>query len=231
MNLFESTKEPKLYQQIAAKIAEQIRNREYLPSERLPSERMLAEQLNISRATVREAIIALEILGYVEIRMGAGIYVLDSPMLHADINIETSTRNEVTPNEFIEIRLLVEPEFTEIATINATREDLESFKKLQAATERINSLKDHYYFDKKFHLLIAESTKNPLSRNIMKQIWESAEQSQIPTNFNKHYVTKRTWDLSVQEHKEIINAILARDPKLARHMMYKHLVSVLLRLH
>src|SRR5699024_3412053 len=169
MNLFESTKEPKLYQQIATKIAEQIRNREYLPSERLPSERMLAEQLNISRATVREAIIALEILGYVEIRMGAGIYVLDSPMLHADINIETSTRNEVTPNEFIEIRLLVEPEFTEIATINVTREDLESFKKLQAATERINSLKDHYYFDKKFHLLIAESTKNPLARNIMKQ--------------------------------------------------------------
>lgn len=230
MNLFETSKEQKLYQQIATKIARQIQLKTYLPGERLPSERTLAEQLDISRATVREAIIALEILGYVEIRMGAGIFVLDSPMLHSDINIETSTRNEITPHEFIEIRLLVEPEFAELAAQNATREDLESFKKLQAATERINSLKDHYYFDKKFHLLIAESTKNPLARNIMKQIWESAEQSVMPTNFNKHYVTKRSWDISVQEHKEIISAILARDAKLARHTMYNHLVGVLLRL-
>lgn len=230
MNLFNTSKEQKLYQQIATQIAEQIQQKKYLPGERLPSERMLAEKLDISRATVREAIIALEILGYVEIRMGAGIYVLDSPMLHADINIETSTRNEITPNEIIEIRLLVEPEFTELAALYATREDLESFKKLQAATERINSLNDHYYFDKKFHLLIAESTKNPLARNIMKQIWESAERSVMPTHFNKHYVTKRSWDLSVKEHQEIINAILVRDAKLARHMMYKHLTGVLLRL-
>lgn len=230
MNLFESAKEQKLYQQIATKIAEQIQQKKYLPGERLPSERMLAEQLDISRATVREAIITLEILGYVEIKMGAGIYVLDSPMLHRDISIETSTRNEITPNEFIEIRLLVEPEFAAQAAQNATKEDLESFKKLQAATERIHHLKDHYYFDKKFHLLIAESTKNPLARNTMKQMWESAEESVMPKNFNKHYVTKHSWDLSVKEHQEIINAILARDPKLARYTMYNHLVGVLLRL-
>ncbi len=230
MNLFETAKEQKLYQQIATKIAEQIQQKKYLPGERLPSERTLAEQLNISRATVREAIIALEILGYVEIKMGAGIYVLDSPLLHRDIHIETSIRNEITPNEFIETRLLVEPEFAELASQNATKDDLEAFKKLQAATERIKSLKDHYYFDKKFHLLIAESTKNPLAKNIMKQMWESAEQSVMPTNFNKHYVTKHSWDISVEEHQEIINAILTRNHKLARHTMYTHLVGVLLRL-
>ena len=231
MNLFESSKEKKLYQQVATTIAKQIKEKTYLPGDRLPSERTLAEQLDISRATVREAIIALEILGFVEIRMGAGIYVLDSPIHHSDLSIESSTRNEITPNEFIEIRLLVEPDFAELAAKNATPEDLEDFRKLQAAIERINSLQDHYYFDKKFHLLIAESTKNPLAKNIMKQIWESAEQSLMPTNFNKHYVTKHSWDLSVQEHKAIINAILLREEKLARHAMYSHLTGVLLRLH
>lgn len=230
MNLFESSKEKKLYQQVASTLAKQIQQKEYLPGERLPSERTLAEKLDISRATVREAIIALEILGFVEIRMGAGIYVVESPTIHSDISIESSTKNEITPNELIEIRLLVEPEFAELATQNATQEDLEDFRKLQTATERINSLQDHYYFDKKFHLLIAEATKNPLARNIMKQIWESAEQSVMPTNFNKHYVTKHSWDISVYEHKEIINAILLRDKKLARHAMYSHLTGVLLRL-
>ncbi|MHC5224737.1 FadR/GntR family transcriptional regulator [Ignatzschineria sp. LJL83] len=229
MNLFDATKEQKLYQQIASKIAQQIQQKEYLPGERLPSERALADQYSISRATVREAVIALEILGYVEIKMGAGIYVVNANPIQ-DINIENSTQHEVTPNELIDIRLLVEPEFAALAAKNASPKDIESFKSLQATAEKISDLNDHYYFDKKFHLLIAEATKNPLAKNIMQEIWQTAEQSVIPQNFNKHFVTKKFWDISLQEHKAVINAIIKGDEKLAEQTMYHHLVGVLLRL-
>ena len=68
----------RLYRQISDQICRLIDSGEYKPGERLPAERILAEQLNVSRPTVREALIALEVEGRVDIRGGAGVFVLDN---------------------------------------------------------------------------------------------------------------------------------------------------------
>ena len=73
----------KLYQQVAVTIADAIRAGRYVPGRRLPSERDLAEEFQVSRPTIREAMIALEIRGFIEARPGSGIYVTDAPPLEA----------------------------------------------------------------------------------------------------------------------------------------------------
>src|ERR1700682_6560915 len=66
----------RLYRQIADQMAALIEKGEYGPAQRLPPERDLAKQLGVSRPSVREALIALEVEGYVEVRVGSGVYVL-----------------------------------------------------------------------------------------------------------------------------------------------------------
>lgn len=230
MNLFEPSKDKKLYQEVAITIAQKLQNKEYLPGERLPSERTLAELLSVSRATIREAVIALEILGYVEIQTGSGIYVTHTPSIHKDLATSHQLQHDVTPYEFLELRLLIEPDFAAMAASEATESDIETLKQLKKDTEQIRSLREYYFFDKKFHHLIARLTKSSLANTITSSIWDKAEKSLIPANFNKHFVTRKSWEISLIEHNEIIDAIIEKDPKMAKNAMHSHLVRVMLRL-
>src|SRR2546429_7543186 len=69
----------RLYRQIADQIRALIRSREFAAGQRLPPERDLAKQLGVSRPSVREALIALEVESYVEVRVGSGVYVTRPP--------------------------------------------------------------------------------------------------------------------------------------------------------
>ena len=76
---FQSIEPRRLYRQIADQIRALIRTGEFKPGSRLPPERDLAKQLGVSRPSVREALIALEVEGLVEVRIGSGIYVRGRP--------------------------------------------------------------------------------------------------------------------------------------------------------
>ena len=78
MPSFEPVNVTRLYRMIANQIIERITRGQFLPGSRLPSERELSEQLSVSRTSVREALIALEIEGHVEVRVGSGVYVRES---------------------------------------------------------------------------------------------------------------------------------------------------------
>src|SRR3569623_1106472 len=77
----EAVEARRLYRQVADQLRSLIDSGEYAVGSRLPTERELAEQLKISRPTVREALIALEVEGRVRIRVGSGIYVSE-PAAH-----------------------------------------------------------------------------------------------------------------------------------------------------
>ena len=95
----------RLYRQIADQIAVLIEKGEYGPGERLPPERNLAKQLGVSRPSVREALIALEVEGYVEVRVGSGVYVLGlRPATPATLPADSG------PFELIRARWLIEAE-------------------------------------------------------------------------------------------------------------------------
>ena len=72
----EITEPRRLYQQLAADLKERIEQGVYLVGDKLPAERFIADEKNVSRTVVREAIIMLEVEGYVEVRKGSGIHVV-----------------------------------------------------------------------------------------------------------------------------------------------------------
>lgn len=65
----EITEPRRLYQQLAADLKERIEQGVYLVGDKLPAERFIADEKNVSRTVVREAIIMLEVEGYVEVRI------------------------------------------------------------------------------------------------------------------------------------------------------------------
>lgn len=74
----EITESRRLYQQLAAELKDRIEQGVYLVGDKLPAERFIADEKSVSRTVVREAIIMLEVEGYVEVRKGSGIHVISS---------------------------------------------------------------------------------------------------------------------------------------------------------
>src|SRR4051812_11590393 len=107
----------RLYRQIADQIAALIEKGEYGKGERLPPERDLARQLGVSRPSVREALIALEVEGYVEVRVGSGVYVLGA----RPAGVAEALPADSGPFELIKARWLIEAECAALAAKHATK--------------------------------------------------------------------------------------------------------------
>lgn len=100
----------------------------YNPGERLPPEREIAEMLDVTRTVVREALIMLEIKGLVEVRRGAGIYVLDNSGSQNTDSPDANVCNDAGPFELLQARQLLESNIAEFAALQATREDIDKAK-------------------------------------------------------------------------------------------------------
>src|ERR1700758_4600010 len=102
----------RLYRQIADQIRTLIRSKEFPTGARLPPERDLARQLGVSRPSVREALIALEVEGLVEVRIGSGIYVLGP---RANGEAATEVEAAMGPFELLRARWVIESECAALA--------------------------------------------------------------------------------------------------------------------
>ena len=115
----------RLYRQIAEQIRAAILAGKFLVGARLPAERDLAQQLGVSRPSVREALIALEVEGWVEVRTGSGIYVLDRSNQAKTAQIDAT---EWGPLELIRARRVVEGEIASLAALQAKKRDIEAMR-------------------------------------------------------------------------------------------------------
>src|ERR1700686_5084841 len=113
----------RLYRQIADQIRTLIRSREFPPGARLPPERDLARQLGVSRPSVREALIALEVEGLVEVRIGSGIYVLGAGNGH-DGEVQAASG----PFELLRARWIIEGECAALAAKSAKKSQIEAIE-------------------------------------------------------------------------------------------------------
>jgi len=213
------TGQRKLYQAIAEKIAGAIAEGRFPPGSRLPSERELAEDFAVSRPTIREAMIALEIRGLVEPRHGSGIYVTDAPPAGR------SPELDVGAFELIEARVLFEGE---AAALAATVIDESAVAELERLLDRMGPATGDSAVldaDRRFHLLIAEATGNSLVRSVVQMLWDVRERSPLCVNMferaRREGVTPRA-----DEHRLIVDALRARDPHRAREAMRAHLSRV-----
>lgn len=212
----------KLYQRIADAIAGAIREGVWTAGMRLPSERELAEEHGVSRPTIREAMIALEIRGMVETRHGAGIFVTGK-----SVDPSALAELDVGAFELMEARLLFE---ADAAALAATAIESDMLDQLEAALAQIASKEPGspaaFQADRRFHVLIAEATGNSIVRSVVEMLWKVRESSPLCIHIfakaMREGVTPR-----VDEHRLILDALRARNPQAARETMRKHLRRVI----
>src|SRR5438105_1956494 len=158
----------RLYRQLAARIATLIRDGTFTPGSRLPPERDLAERFDVSRASVREAVIALELSGQVEVRSGSGIYVL-APKQDVELPDE---RAGAGPFELLRARALVESEIAAAAAQHAQDADVDRiFAALQDLGRTLARYEENDLADRRFHLAIAEATGNSALVQVVTLFW------------------------------------------------------------
>ena len=209
----------RLYRQIADQIAALIETGEYGAGARLPPERDLARQLGVSRPSVREALIALEVEGYVEVRVGSGVYVigpapaLRSPPLPADSG----------PFELIRARWLIEAECAALAAKEATKTQIRS---MEEALDQMESERERGVMplssDRLFHLRIAEASGNSALALVVKTLWDQRT-GPLFLRLEHHFDTPELWGVAIKEHREIVAAIARHDATAARAAMRGHM--------
>jgi DNA-binding FadR family transcriptional regulator len=214
----------RLYQQVAGQLGELIRQGEFLPGGRLPPERDLARQLGVSRPTVREAMIALEIAGLVEVRTGSGAYVRKAPqsgvLPFAPPDIGPS------PFELIAARRLIEPEvaFAAAACMHARvlAEIEETLDMMRAGIDAGDGVQAA---DRLFHTRIAAATGNTVLASVVEQLWDSTFEP-IFEGLSRRTGLPENQRAALAGHIRIFNALEQGDAAGARDAMRGHLAEV-----
>jgi len=212
----------KLYRQVADSVMASIRSGDYKPGSRLPSERDLAAAYKVSRPTVREAMIALEIGGLVESRHGSGIYITDHPpaqMGADDLDIGAF--------ELTEARRLFEGEAAALAATTITDEQLAELETIIADMIKENNRKQTGEMaDRRFHVAIARATRNTAITTVIENLWDIRYKSPLC-----RHMLERARSVGVQprigEHRRILAALRKHDPKASRAAMRDHLARVI----
>jgi DNA-binding FadR family transcriptional regulator len=210
----------RLYRQIAEQLRALIAAGEFPLASRLPPERDLAAQLGVSRPSVREALIALEVEGLVEVRMGSGIYVT---ALDAAPAARRAVESALGPFDIIRARALIEAELAAVAARERTPALL---KKLRAA---VKAMEDDIARgvmpirgDREFHLALAEASANAALLRVVTDLFDERN-NPLFEQLGRHFENARSWRCAVAEHRAVVRAVAAGEVAAARRAMQLHL--------
>lgn len=219
MDQFQVITTDRLYVKIAEQLRGLIEAEVYKPGDRFPAERALAEKLGVSRPTIREAMIALEISGIIEIRTGSGIYVSDKQSVPA----LQLTDSGIGPFEILEMRYALEPEVCALAAARITDEQIERLnqiiKDMEEEEKQPNSSEKA---DGEFHMLIAEASQNSAMYQSVKWLWDLRNKSVLSDAFLK-VIREEGVHPSIEDHKKIASALAQRNPERALVAMKNHI--------
>ncbi|WP_420963052.1 FadR/GntR family transcriptional regulator [Brucella sp. IR073] len=209
----------RLYQQIADRVRHLIQEGRFPAGSRLPAERELAHQLGVSRPSLREALIALEIAGNVEIRMGSGIYVTKEPEARASHGISIGE----SPLEIMQAREVLEGSIVVMACARMTTDALARLRAtLDAMRANVGVDRKAMEFDRQFHLLIAEQAGNSVLTRIIGDLFDERH-SPLTAQIRSRFEDNDTWASALAEHELVYAALEARDPLQAQAAMRTHL--------
>jgi DNA-binding FadR family transcriptional regulator len=212
----------RLYRQIAGQLSALMSSGEFPPGARLPSERELAIQLGVSRPSVREALIALEVEGKVDVRVGAGIFVAAArPVAVTDPITEGQG-----PFELLRARWLIEGEIAMEAARNAQPGDLDPVR--EAVSEMHNRQRhgrSAEESDRNFHLGLARATNNSALLSVVRSLWDQGRGA-IWRRMEHHFQTPELLAAVLRDHRAILEALEAKDARGARAAMRRHLENV-----
>ncbi|MEL6113160.1 MAG: FadR/GntR family transcriptional regulator [Pseudomonadota bacterium] len=212
----------RLYYSIAERIKAMVVEGTYPPGSRLPGERDLAEQLGVSRVTVREAQIALEAIGMLDIRVGSGVYVVKPGA--SDLN----ALPDVGAFELTEARSAIESEAAALAAVTITDEELdrldEIIEQMAKETDPDSPLEEDA--DRQFHLMVAKATKNKAMLETVERLWRiRTEKAAVRRAYES--ICGMYPEMRLKEHTDIVSALRKRNPEKARKAMRTHFKCII----
>ncbi len=232
--MFEQLKTKKFNQLIIEQIKTLIENGTLKKGDKLPSERTLAEQFGTSRASIREAMSALDMMGVIETRTGSGNYI--------KIDIEESQIDEALIREILanhelfdiyEAREAIEPSLIYLAAERRTENDIKEFKKINDKLDKISkTMKDdsekiYEYMeeDRKFHLKIAEMSHNPILFKLYASI-SLLLKEETWLELKRVDILEKGASQTESEHREIAKSIIDGDSIEAKEKLLIHLQRI-----
>lgn len=193
-----------------------------MPGDQLPPERELSERFQVSRASVREAIRALESTGLVKTRSGGGTYVNSSAeVLLSPLAAAILQQKDILLDIF-EARKLIEPEIAALAAVRADAQDIARMEAiLEEQAQQIAKGETGVEADTAFHSILAQTTKNQIILRLDDTLVDSLRETR-ERSLQVHGRPAR----SLAGHREILRAIQAKDSEKARRAMLEHLRAI-----
>lgn len=227
--VFQPIKSEKIYMTVIRQVKGLIDKGQLAPGDRLPPERELASMLSVSRASVRQAISALEAQGIVEIRHGEGTYILEAAA--TDEVIESFSRflvqEQITPQEILETRKIVECESARLCAERASREHvsrLEGLLERRRGGERTRE--SLAAMNHELHMAIAEGSGNRGLIKVMEVLLQMMRLNMWPALKQMSERRQERVDEHLDQHERIVEAVGRRDGDGAYRSMRQHLETI-----
>ena len=228
MSKFSSLKKPSLSREVERKLREAINAGVYRPNDKLPAERELVDQFQVSRSTVRDALLSLRNQGLINVIRGvnAGAYVLEPTPQPITQSIENLVRmSKVNFAQLIELRLYIEPNVAKTAALCRTSEDVALLNDLldRADMRLKKSRKEARLINVGFHFEVAKITQNTLITFLCESITQVHSAMIIEMTHTK--LDGRAISKLISEHRTILDAISAGNAEESFERTKKHLVE------
>ncbi|NML32327.1 FadR/GntR family transcriptional regulator [Paraburkholderia antibiotica] len=212
----------RLYLQIAEKLRDLIAQPDFAPHGRLPPERALAETLGVSRPSVREALVALELEGLVEIRMGSGVYLCATPPAQNGAALSQAELGD-SLLDIMGARCVIEGAIVASVAPLCKPKDLKALRAIYNEMEReVEAGRIPVAADRAFHLAIAQMSGNEVLVRTVSSLFD-ARQSPLSEKLRGHFENETTWGAVPDEHRVILEALEAHDAIQAQAAMLRHL--------
>lgn len=218
----------KISEEIVNQIKQLISKGELKPGDRIPSERELATMLGVSRPSVREAIMVLEAMGFLESRQGGGTYVkaLTEGSIMDPLAKLVEKRDPELLRSLAEVRMGLESWSAFLAAKRATDQDVAELKRLYYVMEK-QAKRGGWdpEVDAEFHYAITAASHNSLQMHVLDSI-HTIFHTTIQVALMEFYQQEGHVQLLLTQHREIMEAIAERNPEQARQKMMTHLQMV-----
>ncbi|MGW1346709.1 FadR/GntR family transcriptional regulator [Kribbella sp. NPDC002412] len=210
----------RLYEQVAEQISTWIKENGLLPGDRLPPERELAQRLGVSRATLSQALVALEVIGVVVVRHGDGTVLTERARTGAVIEAIRAHADRLP--EIIEARDALESKLAALAAVRRTDEDLTAIQAALDQMERdIETGGRGVDADEQFHGAITAAARSELLTQMMAAIHDLIRETRLESLSQPGRPRE-----SLAGHRKVADAIAAGDPEAAAHAMHEHVMLV-----
>ncbi|XVQ10466.1 FadR/GntR family transcriptional regulator [Spirillospora sp. CA-255316] len=210
----------RLYEQVVAQLREYAATAGLKRGDRLPSERELAERLGVSRASIKQAIVVLEVQGLVEIRHGGGTFLRQDSLSAEPVAVLVERRRRLP--DVLDAREALEIKLAELAALRRTEDDLTAIDAaLETMRAEVESGRLGEEGDRRFHAAVTAAAHSGLLAEFMREIADQIAESRHESLQQPDRPAR-----SLAQHTRIADAIRARQPDAAIAAMREHLETV-----